>query len=73
MCLTVQNLFNDKEIILGREDILEVVKYALEKRIVDISFNNTDKNDNIYRNWNYSTDGELILPDFDYTLSLGWR
>ena len=38
MCLTVQNLFNDKEIILGREEILEVVKYAIENEIVKISF-----------------------------------
>ncbi len=35
MCLTVQNLFNDKEIILGREEIFKIAKYAIENKIID--------------------------------------
>lgn len=63
MCLTVQNLFNNKEIILGREEILEVVKYALENNIVELSFDYT------YKNYDAEIDGK-VLSDVDYTVRL---
>ena len=38
MCLDVKNLFNDKKVILSREDILKVVLYAIQNNIVDVTF-----------------------------------
>ena len=63
MCLSVRNLFNDKDIILGREEILEVVRHALKNRIVEISFDDT------YRNYDYGIDGHTLV-DTDYTVEL---
>jgi len=38
MCLEVNNLFNDKKVILNKEEILKVVLYAIQHRVVDVSF-----------------------------------
>ena len=38
MCLEVSNLFNDKKVILSKEEILQVVLFAIQNRVVDVSF-----------------------------------
>jgi len=37
MCLEVRNLFSDKDVILSKEDILKVVKYAIDEKVVSVS------------------------------------
>jgi hypothetical protein len=61
MCLTVQNLFNKKDVILSCEDIFKVAKYAIENNILEISFDDTS------RNFDYGIEG-MGLTDTDYTM-----
>lgn len=63
MCLTVENLFNNKDVILSREDILKIVKYALENEVVSVTF------DDSFRNYEYGIEGRDI-EEIDYSVTL---
>ena len=38
MCLEVNNLFNNKKVILSKEEILQVVLFAIQNCVVNVSF-----------------------------------
>jgi len=61
MCLEVRNLFSDKDVILSTQDIYDVAKYAIEKGILSIDFDDT------YRNYDFGIEGHT-LESVDYTI-----
>jgi len=34
--MKLKNLLNEKEVILSREDIFKIAKYAIENKIIDV-------------------------------------
>lgn len=41
----VKNLLNEKNVILAREDIFKIAKYAIENKIIDITWFEVDSVD----------------------------